>query len=62
MGLEITQGGPHKNRVGLLQGPPKNEGKSMLPLSWLWSHGGELLVEKQRSFEFSELNKEMAVW
>ena len=41
-GLEITQGNLHQNRVGLLQGPPKDKGKSVLPLSWLWPHGCEL--------------------
>ena len=31
-GLEITQGDSHQNRVGLLQGPPKDRGKSVIPL------------------------------
>ena len=34
---------PHQNRVGLLQTPPIAGGKSVLSLSWLWLHGGELL-------------------
>ena len=32
-GLEITQGNPHQNRVGLLQGSPKDGSKSLLSLS-----------------------------
>ena len=42
VGLEITQGDPHENWVDCLQGPPKDGGKSMLPLSWLQPHRGEL--------------------
>ena len=42
-GLEITQGDPNQNRVGLLQGLLEDGGKSMLPLPWPWPHGGELL-------------------
>ena len=40
--FEIILGDPHKNRVGLLPSPPKDGGKSVLPLSWFWPHGGEL--------------------
>ena len=40
--IEITQSYPHKNRVGLLQGLPKDESKSVLPLFSFWPHGGEL--------------------
>ena len=32
-GLGITQGDSNKHQVDLLQGPPKDGGKSVLPLS-----------------------------
>ena len=43
-------------RVGLLQGPLKDGGKSVLPLSWLRLHGGELpgARSKQKLLECGE--------
>ena len=35
-GLEITQGDPHQNPVDLLQGPPRDGGKTLLPLLRFW--------------------------
>ena len=48
---------------GLLQGPAKDGGESVLPLSWLWPHGDKLpgarpeqkLLEVRRSHFYKTL-------
>ena len=39
---KFTQGDPYQNLVVILQDLPKDGGKSVLPLAWLWIYGREL--------------------